>query len=241
MPPMRSPNFARIQTRNPAAPPTAATAVLALTMHCTHMPGYFTTMKILAFSDVHRDLAACEDLVARSADVDVVVGAGDFASVHDGLQETLDALKGIDKPTLLVPGNNETAEALRIASDGWESATVLHGAGTTIDGQEFFGLGGGIPTTPWDWSFDLTDSEAAQILENNISDGSVLILHSPPYGLGDSAGGTHFGSDALRAALEANNPALAVFGHIHESWGYRGQIGDTVIANLGPQGDIFEL
>ena len=37
---------------------------------------------------------------------------------------------------------------------------MLHGEGMTIAGIEFFGLGGGIPVTPWDWSFDLDDAEA---------------------------------------------------------------------------------
>src|SRR3954453_12581479 len=99
-----------------------------------------------------------------SADADVVIGAGDFASLHEGLEETIDALAGIEKPTVLVPGNNETAEALRAAAASWEAATVLHGEGTTIDGVEFFGLGAGVPTTPWDWSFDLSDSDAAAMV-----------------------------------------------------------------------------
>ena len=69
-------------------------------------------------------------------------------------------MRPIDKPTLLVPGNNETEDALRAACDGWEAATVLHGEGTELDGASFFGLGGGVPVTPWPWSFDLTEDEA---------------------------------------------------------------------------------
>ena len=92
-----------------------------------------------------------------AAEADVVIGAGDFASVHEGLEETIDALAAIETPTVLVPGNNETEDALREAAAGWEAATVLHGEGTEIDGVAFFGLGAGIPVTPWDWSFDLDD------------------------------------------------------------------------------------
>ena len=99
-----------------------------------------------------------------SAGADVVIGAGDFASVHEGLDETIGALAAIEAPTVLVPGNNETEEALRAASAGWEAATVLHGGGTTIDGVEFFGLGAGVPVTPWEWSFDLDDEAAAAML-----------------------------------------------------------------------------
>ena len=38
-------------------------------------------------------------------------------------------------------------------------------SGTEIDGAQFFGLGAGVPTTPWDWSFDLTEEEAAERLD----------------------------------------------------------------------------
>ena len=90
-------------------------------------------MRILAFSDLHCDLDQAARLVELSADADVVIGAGDFASVHRGLEETIGALAGIDAPTVLVPGNNETEDALREAVAGWEAAQVLHGAATTID------------------------------------------------------------------------------------------------------------
>src|SRR3954468_5444945 len=110
-------------------------------------------MKILGFSDLHRHLAQGAKLVEMSTEADVVIGAGDFASVHEGLEETIDALAGIETPTVLVPGNNETADALRAAATDWSAATVLHGEATTIAGVEFFGLGAGIPVTPWEWSF----------------------------------------------------------------------------------------
>ncbi|HSC20685.1 MAG TPA: metallophosphoesterase family protein, partial [Solirubrobacterales bacterium] len=95
-------------------------------------------MRILAFSDLHRDLEQGAQLVEMSAEADVVIGAGDFASVHEGLGETIDALSGIETPTVLVPGNNETVDALREAAAGWSAATVLHGEGGTIEGTEFF-------------------------------------------------------------------------------------------------------
>ncbi len=197
-------------------------------------------MKLLAFSDLHRDLGQAATLVEMSAEADVVIGAGDFASVHEGLAETIDALAAIETPTVLVPGNNETEEALREAASGWSSATVLHGGATTIDGIEFYGLGAGIPVTPWDWSFDLDDEAAAEMLAP-CPQGAVLVLHSPPQGHCDEAGGgNHFGSPALLAAIEAKRPRLAVCGHIHESWGCQSKIGATPVRNLGPGGTWLE-
>jgi Icc-related predicted phosphoesterase len=198
-------------------------------------------MRILAFSDLHRDLEQGARLVEMAAEADVVIGAGDFASVHEGLEETIGALAGIETPTVLVPGNNETADALRSAAADWSAATVLHGEGTMIAGTEFFGLGAGIPVTPWEWSFDLDDDAATEMLAA-CPDGAVLVLHSPPREHCDSAAdGTNFGSPALKRAIEEKRPRLAVCGHIHESWGCESEIGPTPVRNLGPKGTWIEI
>lgn len=198
-------------------------------------------MRILAFSDLHRDLGQAAALVEMSAEADVVIGAGDFASVHEGLEETIGALAAIEAPTVLVPGNNETDAALREVARGWSAATVLHGEGATIDGVEFYGLGAGVPVTPWDWSFDLDDPSASAMLAACPQE-AVLVLHSPPQGHCDANGsGDHFGSEALLRAIELKRPRLAVCGHIHESWGCESRIGDTPVRNLGPAGTWLEV
>ncbi|MBK5231574.1 MAG: metallophosphoesterase family protein [Thermoleophilia bacterium] len=197
-------------------------------------------MRILAFSDLHRDLDQAARLAEMSADADVVVGAGDFASIHVGLGETIDALAGITTPTVLVPGNNERLDDLREAATGWDAATVLHGESAEIDGQTFFGLGAGIPTTPWSWSYDLDEEGAATALAGLTSD-AFLVLHSPPKNHCDSAGDLHLGSTAINEAIERVQPKIAVCGHIHESWGQRSNIGDTEVINLGPSGTYFDL
>lgn len=201
-------------------------------------------MKILAFSDLHCDLDQAATLTDMAADADLVVGAGDFASIHERLPQTIKALASIEVPALLVPGNNETEQALRDDATAWPSAQVLHGEAAEIDGVRFFGLGGGIPTTPWDWSFDLSEEEASERLEALDNRVDVLILHSPPRDACDSsadAGAPHFGSPALRAAIEAKQPKLVFCGHIHEAWGQRAEIGESTVANLGPQGTFFEI
>jgi uncharacterized protein len=198
-------------------------------------------VRILAFSDLHRDLDGAARLTAMSADADVVIGAGDFASIHEGLGETIDALASIEAPTILIPGNNETDEAVREAAADWASATVLHGDGTAFDGVEFYGLGAGVPITPWDWSFDLDEDAAAELLAG-CPEGAVLVVHSPPRGHVDQSGaGDHLGSSAILEAIESKQPRLAVCGHIHESWGARSRLGPTEIANLGPEGAWFDV
>jgi Icc-related predicted phosphoesterase len=198
-------------------------------------------VKLLAFSDLHRDLDQAGSLVERSSDADVVIAAGDFASIHEGLEDMIGALSGISAPTILVPGNNETEDALRAACEGWESATVLHGQGTEIGGTQFFGLGAGIPITPWDWSFDLDEEQAGERLAA-CPEGAVLVVHSPPKGHCDtSSAGDHLGSEAILEAIEAKRPPLAVCGHIHEAWGDEDEVGPTQVINLGPSGRIIEI
>src|SRR5947209_1437828 len=122
-------------------------------------------MRLLAFSDLHRDHDQARALAKLAEDADVVLGAGDFGSFRFGLPGVIDALRAIAAPTILVPGNAESDTALWRACAGWESATVLHGEGTEIGGVQFFGLGGAVPPTPLPWSFDLDEDEAEAKLE----------------------------------------------------------------------------
>jgi uncharacterized protein len=195
-------------------------------------------MRVLAFSDVHRDLDQARRLAERAREVDVVVAAGDFASVHRGLEELIDVLVVIETPTVVVPGNNETDEALRVACAGWRAARVLHGEGAEIDGVAFFGLGGGVPETPWSWSFDLSEDEAAEKLAA-CPPGGVLVVHSPPKGYVD--GDRHLGSEAILHAIQDKQPRLTVCGHIHESAGDEASVGNTRVLNAGPAGTVVEL
>jgi Icc-related predicted phosphoesterase len=197
-------------------------------------------VRLLAFSDIHRDDRKARELADMAADADVVVAAGDFADLHIGLEKLIDMLVVIETPTVLVPGNNETDDALREACEGWKAATVLHGETTEIDGTPFFGLGAGIPETPWDWSFDLSDEEAESKLAA-CPEGAVLVVHSPPKGHVDGTGGRHLGSEAIRRAIEDRKPPLAVCGHIHECWGEEATLGDTRIVNLGPDGLLLDV
>ena len=190
----------------------------------------------MAFSDVHCDVGAVEALVAQAADVDVVAGVGDFASVHEGLEQTLAPLREVEAPLLLVPGNNEREDALRAAVAGWDGVTVLHGEAVDVGGVSFFGIGGGIPTTPWDWSFDLTEEEAAEKLAG-VPEGAVLLSHAPPKGHVDKG----LGSIAVLEAAERSGARAVLCGHIHEQWTNESRIGEALVRNLGPDGFVVDV
>jgi Icc-related predicted phosphoesterase len=199
-------------------------------------------MKLLLFSDLHRDVDAARHLVEAARQVDVVIGAGDFANRHQGLHDTLDILADIKKPAVLVPGNGETVEELRDAASVWKSARVLHGNGCEISGQAFWGVGGGIPVTPFgDWSYDFTEADAESLLAD-CPQQAILVVHSPPIDTVDhDSSGRIRGSQSIRDAVIAKSPRLVVCGHIHSDWGKRVTLDTTLIINAGPQGQRVEI
>ena len=198
-------------------------------------------MKLFVFSDLHRDRDAARSLVERSGEADVLVGAGDFAVMRQGIDDVIEILREVDKPTVLVPGNGESDVELREACAGWASAHVLHGEVVTLDSIPFYGIGGGIPVTPFgEWSFDLTEDEADAMLAG-CPRGGVLVSHSPPHGHVDEVGGRHLGSHAVLDTIERVSPRLVVCGHIHGCWGQRSTVGQTLVLNAGPEGQLLEL
>lgn len=199
-------------------------------------------MKLLLFSDVHLNEGRCKHLVALSKEVDIVVGAGDFCSTRCDLDKVIGWLSVITKPSVLVPGNAESYHELLVACESWPSSKVLHGNGVEINHVIFFGIGGGIPVTPFgSWSWDFTEDEA-EILLSRCPHNAVLVSHSPPKGILDkSSMGLHLGSQAIKNTLRNKTPRLLVCGHIHESGGEKRKYKNTTVVNAGPDGVIYDL
>lgn len=197
-------------------------------------------MRILAFSDLHLSREAAAALVAAAPGADLVIGAGDFCNRREGLDRAMAMLAGIAAPFVMVPGNCESADELRAAAP--PGATVLHGQGCEIGGLRLFGLGYGIPPTPFGaWSCDMTEAAAAERLAA-CERADILVFHSPPRGIADVVGGWFpVGSMAIRDAIARIKPQLAVCGHIHDCWGREGLIGDSRVVNLGPRINWFEI
>ncbi len=197
-------------------------------------------MKILAFSDLHMARNRAADLVAASTQADLVIGAGDFCNMRQGLDEAMEMLSDLAAPMVAVPGNAESVDELRDAIS--ENVTVLHGEPAEIGGLTLYGLGYGIPRTPFgDWSCDFSETQATALLED-CDHADIMILHSPPKGHVDQTSqGLSVGSTALLFAIERIQPTLALCGHIHDSWGQRSRIGTTEVVNLGPTVNWFEI
>jgi Icc-related predicted phosphoesterase len=201
-------------------------------------------MKLLLFSDLHCDVRAAERLIdlATQEAVDVLVGAGDFGTKRSGIELTLDVLRSVARPVVLVAGNAESDVELADACRDWANAHVLHGSGIEVNGMPFFGLGAAVPETPFgSWSFDLTEEQAADLLADCPMQ-AILVTHSPPRGVLDtSSRGENLGSEAVRATIATKKPRLAVCGHIHDSAGKHDRLGDTPVVNAGPAGIVWQL
>ena len=218
-------------------------------------------LRILAFSDLHANELAAVKLTRLSKDVDVLVGAGDFGNARRDVQRTVDILKTVNKPAVLIAGNNESTEELRTACAGWESSLVLHGesveigthpgsflatppetGGGRVPGIPFFGLPGGVPVTPFGaWSYDFSEEQARSMLAR-CPTRAVLVSHSPPKGILDrSSSGTSLGSVAVREAIDSLRPRLVVCGHIHASVGRVVMESGVVVVNAGPGGVVVEI
>lgn len=199
-------------------------------------------MRLFCFSDLHRDKVAAERVVELSEDADFVIGAGDFATRRAGLSDTIDILRQINRPTIFVPGNGESFEELKSACKGWNHVRVLHGNGCEINGEHFWGVGGGIPITPFgDWSYDFDESEAEDLLKDCPAR-CILVVHSPPIDTVDhDKSGQIRGSRSIRDAVERLSPKAVVCGHIHSDWEKSVVLGDTIIQNAGPRGVILNL
>ena len=100
----------------------------------------------------------------------------------------------------------------------------------------FFGLGGGVPVTPWEWSFDLSEQQAERML-TGLPPGAALLVHSPPRGHVDGG----LGCAAVLRAIQQQRPRLVLGGLVHERWGQQRRVGDVPVRNLDPGGAVIDL
>ena len=199
-------------------------------------------MKILAFSDLHRDVVNAQTLVDASVNADVLVVAGDFATRNVGEAAVIDILKLTTCPVILVSGNHDRLEELRALCAGWDNGHLLHGDGMSYGGVDFFGLGCEVPLINQEpWNEGLCEDEATALLAL-CPPGAVLVTHSPPLGHADLQNdGTRAGSQAILDCIVMTKPVLNLCGHIHQAWGQEATIGKTHVRNLGPTLNWFTV
>ena len=192
-------------------------------------------MRILAFSDLHCDRAAAENILTESANADVIVGAGDFGIRGERSTELFEVLSEVSAPLVLVSGNHDRLTELKSYCGKYQNIFLLDGSSVEVSGIVFFGVGGEIPSrSDSQWNETIEEDIAAQLLME-VRSHHVLVTHTPPYGYCDlQKNGAHEGSRAIASAIKQHAPSLCLCGHIHHSWGSLSRLEETKVHNLGP-------
>ena len=191
-------------------------------------------MRVLATADLHGDHEVYRWLVRVSEDMkpDAVILAGDLLGCPDGYRsveeaqradasEILSILTNIQAPILFVMGNDDLVE-LESSSSQFQA---LHGLRFEMQGFNFVGYQyslpfmGGLFEKP-----EVEIEEDLAALASQIDERTVLVSHSPVYGILDIvAMGGHAGSKSLKKVVELKNPLAHVHGHIHSCFGVSGR------------------
>src|SRR3954453_6574264 len=181
-------------------------------------------------------------------------------TVDRWMQMADERLAGTGIRVFVCPGNDDQLEVDDVIAN---AKTVELGEGRVVDIDGFqLASTGWANRTPWDTYREEDEPDLKARLDKGIARGTappekpVFSSHSPPYksALDDAPELTAdmdlknagrsvrpVGSTAVRAAIEENEPALSLHGHIHEARG-NCRIGRTLCINPGSsyeQGDLL--
>jgi len=203
-------------------------------------------MKFVLISDTHGDHRKLSLPAA-----DTIIHAGDISADGDP-DEVLDFIHWFDelnyKNKLLIAGNHDwhMETHAQEMSDKLAASSIhyLHDSGVEIDGIRFWGS----PITPefFNWAFQRKQgAEIAAHWDLIPDDTEVLITHGPPYGIMDKVPEndgslSHAGCSRLLNRIRDVQPALHIFGHIHEGFGER-KIDGTHFFNVCSMNSAYQL
>jgi len=191
-------------------------------------------MLLLALADLHGNHGLYEWLVGVTARVapEAIVLAGDllgyqegFDTIEDGQRadaaQIVDILDRITRPVLYVMGNDDLVE-LDPRKDSIQS---LHGRRVELGDLNFVGYQYSLPFMGG--IFEKTEDgirDDLKTLEPLVDDRTVLVTHSPAYGILDMGVlDLPAGSKSIGSLIERRSPLLHIHGHIHQEFGNRGR------------------
>jgi hypothetical protein len=198
--------------------------------------------KILAVGDIHGDSRLMKKLAqqAKEENVDIVILAGDLTFADQEFKDIIKPFTDIKKQVLLIPGNHESTETVDFLAKVYPPTKNIHGKSFVKDDLGIFGVGGadiGIN--------QIEDSELYHLLKISNEkvkglDKKIMVTHMHPAGTKSEFSGFE-GSKAIRKAIEAFKPDIALCAHIHEAAGVEDKIGKTRVLNVSRKGKIFEI
>jgi uncharacterized protein len=187
-------------------------------------------MLIYAAADIHgrpdriRSIQFHTDLYRP----DVLVLAGDI-SHRWRPDRVLDLLNRLSLPVLMVRGNGDSRRLDALLAH-YPNLRSLHLSRECVGGVAFVGIGGTLPL-PLHSRLAFREIGMQAHVSGMLSEGAVLVVHPPPYGVRDRIlGKFHAGSHAVRRLMDQDGPGLILCGHIHEQAGVEVR-GRTVVVN----------
>ncbi len=181
-------------------------------------------MKILVLADLHEDSEIPDKL--NPSKYDLVIIAGDL-----GGKTYFKKVLSLADNIYWIPGNMEELDSPEKFPE-----KCLHKKKLELE-DGFFVVGFGFSSpTPFGTPGELTEEEIyTQLNRLPINNKTILITHSPPYGVLDEVGGgIHAGSKSIRKIMEEKKPLILLCGHIHDQEGKK-KVGETTVVNV-PQG-----
>lgn len=195
-------------------------------------------MKLLAFTDIHGNPTAINQILNKSKEADLLVCGGDLID-WGNLENIIKLFKPINKKMVIIPGNHEDYNELKSICKKYDFLIDVHLKKFKINDVIFFGFGGG--------GFTKIDSELEKVmptLKFNEKDKLVFVSHGPPFGTKldylDNMQ-SYRGSKTLREFIKKFKPKIAICGHLHENEKKEDKLGGTLILNPGKYGKIIEV
>ncbi|MBU1202405.1 MAG: metallophosphoesterase family protein [Nanoarchaeota archaeon] len=195
-------------------------------------------MKILAFTDNHGSPDDLRQIEKKAKQVDIIVCGGDFTIFEHQIEYHLEKLNNLPRKVLLIHGNHEDEEILRIYTKHYKNIEFIHAGYHDTGTHVFIGYGGGGFTTT-DKKFEEISKKFPRIMEGKKS---IIVFHGPPHGTRlDLMAEGYVGNKSFTRFIVDNQPALVICGHLHEHFNKKDKIGKTIVINPGPTGEIIEI
>jgi len=200
-------------------------------------------MKILAASDIHKDISLAKRLADRAVkeDVDAILLAGDFSNHLGDMEGVLGAIAQSGKKVFLVPGNHDNPTEIDVLTEIYNMVNV-HGYAVEHEHLGIFGhsaVNCGM--------FSMPEHEVLDVLRKSFKyvkhkEKKIMMTHIHPSGSTiEKFSNFVVGSGAVRKAIEELQPDIAICGHVHEAEGIEEKIGKTRVINVCRRGKIIEI
>ena len=190
-------------------------------------------MQWIVLADVHGSVRYLPFIVTELSRAEGVFIAGDITN-FGGRREAaqiLDSIAAVNANIVAVAGNCDPESVAQFLD---ERGMAVHGKAQAQGAFCCVGVNGSLSGEQGEDEFTRVLEQA--VLSRTHGDGHLVVVsHQPAYGTAVDGlrGGRYCGSTAIRQFIEAQEPVLAISGHIHEAAGVD-RLGKTTLVNPGP-------